>query len=223
MAKSGIIKIWVSLVFLMAMTAGVTQAQYAIGIKAGTRGVGGELTTSVAHNFNARLTGTFFSYKRSGVYTDGNPSIAYNTKLHITSVGALVDYFPFKKSLKVSAGLYYYDFSVDGHAAPNESYTLNGKTFQPDQMGSLSANVDYSSKIVPYLGIGLGNPVAAGSRIKLNVEIGAMYTNSPQVTMQGKGMIAPTAKQGQNFQDGMKDFKFYPVLDFGISYRISSK
>ncbi len=78
----------------------------------------------------------------------------------------------------------------------------------------------YDAKIVPYAGLGIGNPVAQGSRIKLNVEIGAIYTNSPSVTMEGDGMLGPTANQGQDFVDGMKDFKFYPVVNVGLSYRL---
>jgi hypothetical protein len=153
------------------------------------------------------------------VYADDEPSIAYNALADITSVGALVDYFPFKRGLKISAGLFYHDFSINGEATPNEDYVMGDKTFSPEKLGSLTANVDYKSKLVPYAGIGLGNPLAAGSALKLSLELGAMYTNSPRVTMQGEGMIAPTANQGKDFENGLQDFKFYPVINLALTYR----
>ncbi|NGP88891.1 hypothetical protein [Fodinibius halophilus] len=204
---------------VLVMT-GVSQPQFSVGVKAGTMGVGGEITTSINKNFNARLSGMFFSYTHSGVYTDDNPDIKHESDLNTTSVGGIVDYFPFQNSVKLSGGLFYHSFTVTGDATPNESYTLDGKTFQPEELGTLSANLDYKSKIVPYAGIGIGNPLAKGSKLKFNVEIGTVYTNSPQVTIQGKGMIAPTAQQDQRFQDGLKDFKFHPVLNIGLSYKL---
>ncbi|SMO89188.1 hypothetical protein [Gracilimonas mengyeensis] len=207
-----------TLIFLMTFTA--VQAQMSIGLKAGSTGIGGEFTKSITEKLNARVSGSFFSYSQDGVYADDDPSIAYDVQGDMTSIGLLVDYFPTKRWLKVSAGVYYHDFIVDGGAVPNESYTLDDKTFQPEKLGSLTGTVDYDSKIVPYAGIGLGNPLAPGSRVKVNFEIGAMYTNSPNVTMEGEGMIAPTANQDQDFENGLSDFQFYPVINLGVSFRI---
>lgn len=210
------------LIVLIGMTTTGINAQMAIGIKGGSTGVGGEFAYSLNEKFNVRASGTFFSYTNNGVYADDEPSIAYDMEGNITSIGAIVDYFPFRRGLKLSAGLFYHDFIVDGGAVPNESYTIDEKTFSPERLGSLSGEVTYDSKIVPYAGLGIGNPVSTrGSRIKLNFEVGAMYTNSPSVTMEGEGMIAPTATQGQDFEDGAKDFKFYPVINLGVTFRIN--
>lgn len=207
--------------FLLSVPAGLAHAQLSIGVKGGSTGVGGEINTSLSKKFNARVSATFFNYTHSGVYADDEPSIAYNMEGNMTSIGAVVDFFPANRGLKMSVGLFYHDFLVNGDASPNESYEISGKTFSPERLGSLTADVTYDSKIVPYAGIGLGNPVAMrGSKIKLNFEVGAMYTNSPSVTMEGEGMIAPTANYGPQFEEGAKDFKFYPVINLGISFRL---
>ncbi|MDR9417391.1 hypothetical protein [Gracilimonas sp.] len=201
------------------LTTEFANAQMAVGIKAGSAGIGGDFTYSVNDKLNARVSGTFFSYDMDGVYDD-DPDIAYDMTSDVTSVGAIVDFYPFSKGLKLSGGIFYHDFIIDGGATPNEPYEFSDtKTFEPDRLGSLRAKVDYESKIVPYAGLGFGNPVAKGNKLKLNVELGAMYTNSPNVTMEGTGMIAPTANQDQDFEDGLKDFKFYPVLNLGLTYR----
>ncbi len=209
---------------MMAMSVNTSQAQVALGLKVGTTGIGADGSIPLYDNkLNARISGSFFSYEQSGVYSDQNPSIAYNANLGITSIGAIADYFPFDNSLKLSGGLYYYDFSVDGEATPNEPYTIEGRTFQPEKMGSLSADVGFGSNLVPYAGIGLGNPVHSDRPLTFTIELGALYTNSPQITMNGEGMISPTADQAQDFEKGVSDFMFYPVLNLGLSYRILSK
>lgn len=196
-----------------------TDAQMAVGIKAGTAGIGGEFTHSVTGKLNARATGAFFSYNSDGIYED-DPDIAYDMTGNITSIGLVADYFPIRKAFKLSAGLFYHDFTVNGDATPNEPYVMDDKTFQPERLGSLTGKMEYESKIVPYAGLGFGNPVAGGGKLRFNFEIGAMFTNSPSVTMEGEGMIAPSANQDQDFEDEMKGFKFYPVLNLGLSYRL---
>lgn len=202
------------------LSSSYLHAQTAIGIKAGSTGFGGEIIYSLTEKFNARVSGTFFNYQKDGVYADDEPSIAYDVEGSMTSIGIIADYFPAKRGFKVSAGFFYHDFIVDGGATPNEAYTIDDKTFQPEKLGSLTGTMEYESKLVPYAGIGVGNPVGLGNKIKINFNIGAMYTNSPQVTMEGEGMIAPTASQGQSFEDGMADFKFYPVVNLGLSFRL---
>ena len=208
------------IILAFSTTAAFAQGQMAVGLKAGTTGFGGDFSYSMNEKLNVRLSGSTFAYGMDGI-VDDEPDIAYNVDAATASVGILVDYFPARRGFKLAAGLYYYDFSIIGDATPNEDYKFSDdKTFTAERLGSLNATIDYASKIVPYAGIGFGNPIAKGSAIKVNLEIGALYTNSPQVTMEGEGMIAPTANYGQDFEGGVADFKFFPVLNFGISYRI---
>lgn len=218
--KAGLAVLFLAMVLL---PVGSSQAQVAVGVKGGSMGVGGEASVPLFDQMNGRVGGTFFSYEHSGVYADDDPSIAYDASLNMTAIGALVDYFPFGNSIKLSAGVYYYDFAVSGRATPNESYTIDEKTFQPEKLGALSADVGFASKWVPYAGIGLGDPVQSDRRLTFTLELGALYTDAPQVTMNGEGMIAPTANQAQDFEDGLSDFKFYPVLNLGLSYRILTR
>lgn len=204
---------------MLFLPAGIVQAQIAIGIKGGSTGAGGEFTYSLNERFNARVSGSAFSYAYNGE-ADMEPTVGYDVDGKITSIGITADYFPFKKFLKLSAGLFYNDFEVNGFVAPTEAYEVEGKVFSQEKLGSLTALVNYKSKIAPYAGIGFGNPVKKGFPVRFSMDIGALYTDSPQIEMTGKGMIGPTANQGQDFEDGLSDFKFYPVLNFAVSFRI---
>lgn len=211
------------MVALVLLPVGSSQAQVSVGIKGGSMGAGGQASVPLLDKMNARLASTYFSYEHSDVYTGDDPSVAYDARLRMMAGGALVDYFPFGNAIKLSGGVYYYDFAVSGQAEPNESYTIDKKTFEPEKLGALSADVGFGSKWVPYAGIGLGNPVQSDHRLTFTLELGALYTNSPQITTTGEGLIAPTAKQAQDFEDGLSDFKFYPVLNLGLSYRLFSR
>ena len=210
--------------FALCLLAPLHQAEaqrnYAVGLKAGSAGIGLETSVSINENFNGRLSGSYIGYNTNGLFTDLEPNISYDISASVLSIGLLADYYPFERLLSLSAGVYYLDFGVDADVVSAESYTIDRKTFTPERIGSLSGTVDYRSKVAPYAGIGLGNPVSPGSPLTFNFELGAMYTNSPRVRMQGEGMIAPTATQDKNFEDGLKDFKFYPVLNLGLSYRL---
>ncbi len=225
MRRSGMVTVGLSFFIVCVMMGGPidnVEAQAALGVKLGTTGIGAEGSIPVYNKLNARVGGTFFSYNHAGVYADDDPAIAYDASLNITSIGAVADYFPFDNSLKLSGGLFYYDFSVNGGATPNEAYTIEEKTFQPEKLGSLSADVGFGSNLVPYAGIGLGDPVHSDRPLTFTLELGALYTDSPQITMHGEGMISPTADQAQDFEEGVSDLRFYPVLNLGLSYRILS-
>lgn len=203
---------------LLFVTATDLQAQMSIGVRGGSTGAGGEFTYSINDNFNVRLSGSAFSYTYSGT-EDLDPTVGYDVDGAITSLGLTADYFPFKKFLKLSVGVHYHDFEINGFVAPTEAYEVEGKVFSPEKLGTLTAVVNYENKIVPYAGIGFGNPVGKGFPVRLTLDIGAFYTKAPQIDMVGQGMIAPTANQGQDFEDGLSDFKFYPVINLGLSFR----
>lgn len=194
--------------------------KFAIGIDAGTTGIGGELTTNLTKKLNVRFGISAFNRSESGVYDEDEPAIAYDGSLSINNISLLVDYYPFTRGLKLSAGFYKNAFEVTANAEPNESYEINGKVFSPDRLGSLQATVVYPNEIMPYIGIGFGNPLAKGLPIKLNMSLGLMYSGAPELTMVGEGFISPTIDQAVNFQDGLNEFEWFPVFKLGLSFRV---
>ncbi|MDZ7771655.1 MAG: hypothetical protein U5K31_02790 [Balneolaceae bacterium] len=70
------------------------------------------------------------------------------------------------------------------------------------------------------MGLGFGNPVQGSRALGLFVRLGVMYTDAPRFDMQGEGLIAPTANQDEDIEEGLQDFKWYPVLNLGFSVKI---
>ena len=114
--------IWIALLLFPI----ASQAQVSAGLKAGTTGIGVELTTSITSNINARVSGTNFSHKFDGIYKD-NPDLEYTMDSKVTSVGFTGDYYPFENNFRVTAGLYYHNFVIEGEGDPSEDFVVNGK------------------------------------------------------------------------------------------------
>lgn len=219
MLKNFSIYLLLSIAMLTLPSTAFAQKKLAVGVNGGTYGVGGELTYRISSKFNVRGGYHGFSYSHNDSYNDLEVGIDYNGDLDVSNLSLMVDFFPFKKVLKLSAGVYKLDWKVNGDAIPNESYEFDDThSFSPERLGTLTANVEYPSEVAPYVGFGFGNQVAKGIPLKLIVDFGAIYTGAPEITMSGTGMIAPTADNAENFQDGLNEFEWYPVIRLGLSF-----
>lgn len=211
------------LALLCMATAAPARAQQgiAVGLHAGTLGPGLEITSSVVPALNVRVVGNYLPFSTSSELSDLDVAVMYDADLQLLSFGALADWFPFENQFRTTAGLLYNRNGVSATITPIESYEMNGRTFAPERIGELSAEMDYASSIAPYVGIGFGNPV--GRRVALAVDLGVLYTNSPAVRMQGNGMIAPTAKQAPDLEEGFSSFQWWPVLNVGFNVNLSGR
>ena len=197
------------------------QRGVALGAHAGTLGPGLELVTGVLPSLNVRVVGNYLPYSTSAEISDLDVAVQYDADLQLLSFGALADWFPFHNQVRATAGLVYNRNNVSATVTPIEAYEMNGRSFAPERIGDLSATLDYGSSIAPYLGIGLGNPLTR--RVSFVMDLGALYTNAPAVSMSGNGMIAPTAQQAPTFEDGFSSFKWWPVLNVGFNVNLTAR
>lgn len=205
---------------LILLSTSTIQAQnVSIGIRLGTMGPGLELTGALSNKFNARVGGSLFSYERSDRIEDQEIVIQADSDLKLASAQALIDFFPLRRGLRLTTGLIYNNNHVEALVLPLESYTLNEKEFSPQKIGQLKATISHKSSIHPYAGFGFGNSVRPGKRVGFVFDLGVMYTDSPKVTMEGTGMIAPTATEAAELEENLEGIKLYPLISIGFSYR----
>ncbi len=214
-------RIWTVLMLLcgaVLLSIAPAKAQgLAVSARAGSLGPGLDVTASVAPRLNARVGVSYLTYAHSDILHE-EIDVRYDADLTLTSVTAMLDWHPFRNAVRFSAGAVYNGNKVDAVITPIESYTIKEKTFSPDRIGTLTARVDYKSKISPYVGLGLGNAVSR--RFGVAFDLGLLYTNSPSVRMTGSGMIAPTAGQAAKLEQGFESFKFYPLVSVGLSFSL---
>lgn len=209
--------------FAAASTAQAADVAATIGL--GTTGLGLHLTTPVAPKLNARVGLNYANYDYDGSTDD----LDYDFKLKLSTVDALLDYHPFDGAFRLSGGVVYNGNRIDAHAKPTSdgTYTINGRSYSAAQAGDLSGKIDFR-KTAPYLGIGWGNALKAGGW-SVGMDLGVTFQGAPKTQLVNNGCTAPAfvctqiasdvAVENAKLADDAKDFKLYPVLRVGVSYR----
>jgi len=88
----------------------------------------------------------------------------------------------------------------------------------------MTADIDMTG-VAPYVGIGWGNAVDEESNWHFDFEIGALYQGTPTATLSATGaasnaaLASSIAAEQAQLRDALKNFKWYPVLASGITYR----
>jgi len=187
----------------------------AVGARASTLGIGPEVTLELASTLNLRGGAAYLPLHRRGRMRN-TVTVQYNVQARLAAVHLLLDWHPFDNAFRVSAGGVYNRSQATVRAAPTESFTVNGRSFSPEQLGHVSGSASFSNAIHPYLGLGFGNPVQ-GSRLDLYADLGAMYVGRPHVQMTGDGFIKGTANHASTLNEGFRSFRILPYLSLGLS------
>ena len=170
---------------------------------------------------NARLG--FNTYNLTYSTTDSD--IDYDAELKLQNTSLLLDWHPFSGVFRLSGGLINNQNKLGLTGTPTGTTTIGNSSYTPAEIGTLTGNVGFK-KTVPYAGIGWGNAAAQDKHFGFNFDIGVIFQGSPSVRLSSNGTLANDAtfqselrQEEQDLQADLKDFKYYPVISFGISYR----
>lgn len=193
------------------------------GLKAGTLGIGLDMSTSISDDFGLRFNVNGLSYSREEEIDDIN----YDGELDLMTAGVLVDYYPFDTSFRLSAGAYYNNNAFSGVAKPSGAVTIeiNGVEYSDSDVGQLDAEVTFN-KVSPYIGMGWGNNVTEKGW-GFTFDLGVMYHGAPDadldVTINNPMLEAQirddVEAEKESLLNDIEDFKFYPVIMLGANYR----
>jgi len=212
-----------------------------IGVKLGTVGIGFDVATPLfPGRLNLRGGAGFFSY--STTFTASNDNILGTLKLN--NAEAMVDFFPFHGSFRISGGATVYNnTAVNGTLtfAAGTSFTVGNTKYisapAPNSEAGTAA-FKFGNNTVPRFTLGWGNMVPRTGRLKFETEIGIEYIGNPPVawnltgqactTTDGStcssayGPVAPSdiAQENTNIQNDLNDLKVFPVVSIGLSYKI---
>ena len=206
---------WFALSALL-VTGGAAADGFGLGVKAGTLGFGVEGTFGLSENLNLRTGINDYSYSQDE--TEGG--IRYDGKLELSTIALLLDWHPFAGTFRLSAGLMNNKNALRLSATPTANQTIGGTSYTPADIGTLSGDVTFKST-APYAGIGWGNAARRG-RFGGVFEIGAMFQGKPKVSLRASGGLVSQADlnaEAQEAQTDLDDFKIYPVISLGLSYR----
>jgi len=171
-------------------------SRLAIGPQISPLGVGAEAAVNISRHFDARVTGSLFSY--STTFTTSGFNIDAN--LHLASAGASLDYYPFHNGFRLSPGILVYNqnrANADAPVAPGTSFELNDQTFYAatpnPALGITALSGTGSLNLHPTrpaftATTGWGSLIPrSGRHWAIPFEIGAAFTGSPDLKFDLSG------------------------------------
>lgn len=187
--------------------------------KFGTPGYGGDLTLGLGRYLSVR-----------GGYSQG--TVNYNVDLEeatltgelaLQTIPVLLDLHPFGGGFRISGGMVRNGNEVRIRALPGETVELNNADYQVEKLNGRITFDDYGW----YAGIGYGNAAGADGHWHFACDFGVMFQGEPAVAATVKASdpalqaAADQALQHEvdSLQADVKDFKYYPVISVGVSYR----
>jgi len=208
-------------ILLACGNARATFNELAVAAKAGTLGLGGDLTTNVIPQVNLRAGVQWLGFDFDAQFDD----IDYDVDVDSLYPLVLVDWYPFNGSFRVSGGVLFNASDVQLQAKLGTSVEIDDVTYTAAEVGTLRGDVEFRS-VAPYIGIGWGNALGRTGRWGLATDLGVAFTGSPDIDLSATGPIAtdPTfqarlAEEEKDIEDDLEFFKIYPVLSISLFYR----
>ena len=185
----------------------------AIGLEAGTAGVGAQLAAPIGQYFQLRAGYAMMpplSYTRTidvpehpgehGSAKGANVPVDAKATIHLSNVELLFDIFPFETSdFHITAGMLYgpkdivkvtntsalpNDYNIVGLAVESEGEEYTVKAINNHIDGYIGVE-----SLRPYLGIGLGRAVRTDRRVSFTCDLGAVYWGKPGLFAPGEPLI----------------------------------
>ena len=191
--------------------------RFTLSGKAGTLGVGPELTTKLATDINVRVGFNTFDYDFDDEEID---DVDYDLGIDLSSLSAIVDWHIFDDPFRISGGFISMHNTVDLDARPNKNVEIGNTIYTPADIGTLKGSLDIDG-LSPYVGIGWGNPFAGKRRWGFRLDMGLAFTDSPDVKLSSTGIVtlADLEKERRDIEDDFDFLKVYPVMSIGLFFR----
>ena len=200
------IKCKATLVTLLLAACGTANADFGVGFKAGTLGLGIEGRWSPLPWIDMRLGANQYDYDTSG----SQAGINYDATFALDNY-YLTGNFRFPLSpFRITAG----------------AYQNGNDTFSAADVGQLVSVTSFDSTS-PYVGVGYDFEIFG--KVGLNLDFGVLWQGEPSVTLVATGFDnAPQSVQDQlgpaleservQLEDEVSDYKAWPVVSLGFVY-----
>ena len=202
--------------FLIALPAAAIAQSFAVKGNAGSLGIGGEAVFSLNESFNVRAGANVFDFSYYHETSQGD-EYDIDANLHLNSISALIDWYPFQNGIRLAGGIVHNRNEVKSVLIPKQSHQVGGDIYSPEELGNVEADFRFPD-FAPYFAIGLGNPFQ-GSRFGVNADIGILYQGDPKVDMRAEGLLAPSANQAEIIEQNISWANIYPAVTLSLYYR----
>ncbi len=194
----------------------------ALGVYAGTVGVGGDVQVKANDFFVLRGGGHWADIGVSAEFDD----IDYDADFRLSNGFVTGDIHPFRNGFLVSGGVIIGADTIDLVAQAADEIEIGGEVFTPDEVGVLTGEVS-GRTAAPFAGVGFDNALTGSGRLGFSVLAGVGFTGAPEVTLisadgllsESEELLDALAVEVEELEDDIDAFRFYPVLRVGLAYR----
>ena len=194
----------------------------AIGVTAGTSGVGAEAQFALGSIFVLRGAVDTLGFDLDETYDD----VAYSGRFDFDTLGAFVDLHPLANGFFVSGGAYMGQRSIGLNAARSAPVNVGGQTFTPTQVGTLSGEIKLQD-LAPFAGLGFDTTFTRSSRWGFRAIAGVAWSDTPEVGLTSSGgtlsndpaFRARLADEARAIQSDVEGYGFYPIVQLGLNYK----
>lgn len=210
-----------TLVLLALFSSAPAHADFGVGFKAGTLGLGAEVQWSPIAWLDLRLGANQYDYEENGSLADINYDATFALDTYYLTGNFRFPLSPFRVTAGAfSNGNELQAVSQDTGGAP---INIGGTLFDPADYGSLQSVTSFEA-VSPYLGVGYDFEIFG--KVGLNFDFGVLWQGEPTVTLiaTGLGPASPPELgaaliiEQQQLEDDVSDYKAWPVLSLGFIY-----
>ena len=205
-----------------AANTGRRPLDLSIAVRGGTLGYGAEVGKLVASHLGVRVAAYTFSYARTQEFE----GVDYDARAKVGQASALLDLFPGRRGkFHLTGGVVMGTAEVTGRGVPNGgTFEIGDREYTSAEVGELRGAARFP-RVRPYGGLGWGTPAKNSGGIGFSTDFGVVYGAPTTVlTASNAGanaqLRADLEAQRADAQDTLERYaKFYPVLNFGLTYR----
>ena len=217
--KANALRIIALLLALSATGTAVADHNFGVGVKAGTLGIGVEGTWRPLPYLDLRVGANQYDYSDNGIYGGVNYDAEISLDNYYVTGNIRFPLSPFR----LTGGLYSNGNEFNAVSGDNGAIILiGGDPYPADAVGTLSAGASFDSTS-PYFGVGFDFTLFG--KVGMNLDFGALWQGSPQVSIGADGLLAgdPTFEasleaERLELENELSDYKLWPVVSLGFVF-----
>lgn len=216
-------KLLAAAIAIAAFSASAADAEnLSIGVNLGTPGVGVQASAKLSDMVVLRGAIDGISISRDEDYSD----IDYDGKAKLFTGGLFADLHPGGSAFFLSGGAYVGKRKINLRAQPTAPVEIGGQTFAPAQVGRIDGEAKLSN-VQPFLGLGFDNTFVGERGWGFRALAGVAFSKRPDVDLVASGgtlandanFQARLATEEAEARDDAKNFRYFPILQVGLTRR----
>jgi hypothetical protein len=195
--------------------------RWGIGLKTGLNGIGLDVVKGISNRLNARIGYSWLTIPYSTIQNLEGYNLQADAKVTLGGANLLIDYYPIKV-VHLTGGLILNRTLVGVNVKSLSSFLYGDITIPAEDVGTIEASLGPGNSLSPYVAIGFGNTLSANRRLSFNFELGTFYQGSPEIQLNGDGVIGPMASENNAniINKAIAQFAWFPMINFLLTYRV---